>query len=110
MSSDREEQVRRRAYELWEMEGRPEGRHREHWERAAREMAMEKDGSAEDAEIPEEMPQDFPQARGRSEAAGGRQPGGSKRGARAAATKGNTGADDKKRRSTGTAKRPKKSP
>lgn len=27
-----------RAHELWEQEGRPEGREREHWERAAREI------------------------------------------------------------------------
>ncbi|HLT03092.1 MAG TPA: DUF2934 domain-containing protein, partial [Geminicoccaceae bacterium] len=31
--------VRRRAYELWESEGRPAGRDRDHWLRAEREIA-----------------------------------------------------------------------
>ncbi|WP_448204362.1 DUF2934 domain-containing protein [Azospirillum sp. sgz302134] len=33
--------VRERAYALWEQEGRPEGRHIEHWLRATREIAEE---------------------------------------------------------------------
>lgn len=33
------EQIRRRAYEIWEREGRPEGREAEHWRRAAEELA-----------------------------------------------------------------------
>ena len=32
------EAIARRAYEIWEAEGRPHGRHREHWEAAAREL------------------------------------------------------------------------
>lgn len=36
-----EEKIRRRAYELWEREGRPEGKEREHWERARLELADE---------------------------------------------------------------------
>jgi hypothetical protein len=32
------EAVRRRAYELWEAEGRPEGRQMEHWTRAEEEI------------------------------------------------------------------------
>ena len=34
----REERIRRRAYEIWEREGRPEGRASEHWYEAAREL------------------------------------------------------------------------
>jgi hypothetical protein len=34
-----EESIRRRAYEIWEEEGRPEGRQDEHWARAAAEVA-----------------------------------------------------------------------
>jgi len=30
--------IRERAYAIWEREGRPEGRERQHWERAAREI------------------------------------------------------------------------
>jgi hypothetical protein len=33
------ERVRQRAYEIWEREGRPEGREQEHWEQAEREIA-----------------------------------------------------------------------
>ena len=34
---DREERIRRRAYALWETEGRPEGKETEHWQRACAE-------------------------------------------------------------------------
>jgi hypothetical protein len=34
----REERIRRRAYDIWEREGRPEGRASEHWYRAAVEL------------------------------------------------------------------------
>ena len=33
-----EEQVRRRAYEIYESQGRPEGRHEEHWRQAEAEV------------------------------------------------------------------------
>lgn len=36
-----EERVRQRAHEIWEREGRPEGRNLEHWERAKEEIAIE---------------------------------------------------------------------
>lgn len=39
--SDRETRVRERAHQLWEQEGRPDGRDFDHWERAAREIAAE---------------------------------------------------------------------
>jgi hypothetical protein len=34
-----EDQVRRRAHEIWEREGRPEGRHEEHWRQAMEEAS-----------------------------------------------------------------------
>ncbi|MBB4191811.1 hypothetical protein GGE45_001459 [Rhizobium aethiopicum] len=34
----REEEIRKRAHALWEKEGRPEGRHRDHWIRAEHEI------------------------------------------------------------------------
>jgi hypothetical protein len=37
MAENRDERIRQRAYEIWEREGRPEGRHDEHWRRAAEE-------------------------------------------------------------------------
>jgi hypothetical protein len=35
------ERIRQRAHELWEQEGRPEGRQDEHWARACREVQRE---------------------------------------------------------------------
>jgi hypothetical protein len=37
--NDLHERVRRRAYELWESEGRPAGREHDHWFQAEREVA-----------------------------------------------------------------------
>lgn len=49
MINDRERKVRDRAYALWESEGRPAGRHDEHWYRAGQEV--DTDGpAAADAE------------------------------------------------------------
>ncbi len=39
--ADRDVRVRRRAYDIWLREGRPEGRAEEHWERASEEIAIE---------------------------------------------------------------------
>jgi len=39
--SDREMRVRERAHQLWEQEGRPDGRESDHWERASREIDAE---------------------------------------------------------------------
>lgn len=36
--TDDEEEVRRRAHGYWEQEGRPEGRHDDHWHRASIEV------------------------------------------------------------------------
>jgi hypothetical protein len=38
ISDDREHRIRQRAHELWEREGRPSGRDREHWERAVQDV------------------------------------------------------------------------
>ena len=35
---DREEQLRQRAYGIWQAEGQPHGRDRDHWEMAEREI------------------------------------------------------------------------
>jgi hypothetical protein len=40
-TQDREAKIRRRAHELWEQEGRPEGRADTHWERAAQDLDRE---------------------------------------------------------------------
>jgi len=38
MGHDRDDRIRKRAHELWELEGRPHGKEREHWEQAEREL------------------------------------------------------------------------
>jgi hypothetical protein len=40
-----QERIRRRAHEIWEREGRPEGRHEEHWTQARQEIEAEGGGS-----------------------------------------------------------------
>jgi hypothetical protein len=37
-----EDDIRRKAYELWENEGRPEGRHDDHWRRAHETFKQDK--------------------------------------------------------------------
>lgn len=44
----REEQIRSRAYEIWDREGRQHGSHDDHWHRAAQEIAAEAGSASED--------------------------------------------------------------
>lgn len=37
-ASTQDEKLKARAYAIWEQEGRPDGRHLDHWQRAAREI------------------------------------------------------------------------
>ena len=41
-----QERIRDRAYAIWEREGRPHGRDRDHWAEAEREIANEESGPA----------------------------------------------------------------
>ncbi|WP_210529292.1 DUF2934 domain-containing protein [Rubellimicrobium arenae] len=53
MTSKSDEDIRRRAYELWEKEGRPHGRHEEHWR-----QALEHGGDGADTgQAPDAMPE-----------------------------------------------------
>jgi len=38
MNKDTEKEIRERAYRIWQEEGRPKGKHKEHWERARKEI------------------------------------------------------------------------
>lgn len=40
MNGDQEEAIRNRAYQLWEADGRPDGKHESHWLQAARELGL----------------------------------------------------------------------
>lgn len=41
MSNDRIDRIRKRAQEIWEREGRPNGREADHWSRAEAEIVAE---------------------------------------------------------------------
>jgi hypothetical protein len=41
MAEDLEDRIRRRAHQIWEREGCPEGRHADHWTLAKEEIAIE---------------------------------------------------------------------
>jgi hypothetical protein len=43
---DREERIRERAHRIWEQEGQPHGRDRDHWQRAMQEIDEESGQSA----------------------------------------------------------------
>lgn len=52
MDSDKQELIRRRAYAIWEREGKPEGRQDDHWRRAHDEMHGLEDAPAQAPETP----------------------------------------------------------
>jgi hypothetical protein len=51
MNTELEERIRNRAYEIWELEGYPDGRDGEHWHQATRELADVAGKSAASANI-----------------------------------------------------------
>jgi hypothetical protein len=46
MTSDSDTRIQERAYAIWEAEGRPHGKHDEHWHRAAEEIARESEAAS----------------------------------------------------------------
>jgi hypothetical protein len=46
MTADSTQKIREKAYELWVLEGRPEGRELDHWDMARELVAQEEGGSA----------------------------------------------------------------
>ena len=60
---EREERIRRRAYDIWCAEGWPKGRDKEHWEQARNEVDAQTDAvrslaapKAEDAQVSGDLP------------------------------------------------------
>lgn len=51
-----EEEISARAYEIWESEGRPEGRDKEHWFRAKELLTGESEAESEPEAAPGEDP------------------------------------------------------
>ncbi len=63
MDPDREARIRQRAYEIWQSEGRPEGRDVEHWQRAEAEIMAEAGAAGEGSDrAPAGKPQSEPPA------------------------------------------------
>ena len=92
MSNGLDERIKQRAYDIWLSEGRPEGKHEEHWHRAAAEIRGE---TAVGGEAP--MPG---KTRGRAKAAAaGEAPAKAPRGRKAEAEPASAGTEPKARRS-----------
>jgi len=53
MMDAREERIRAKAHELWEVAGKPEGRDREHWDQAAKLVDEEQRQEARGQSNPE---------------------------------------------------------
>ena len=51
MNDDREARVRRRAYQLWQDDGAPQGKADEYWSRAEKQIAAESDADGDGAHI-----------------------------------------------------------
>ena len=49
----RDEEIRRMAYEMWEREGRPDGRALDHWQRAEKKWTSQHGGAPQSAKPPE---------------------------------------------------------
>jgi hypothetical protein len=51
-----DDRIRRRAQTIWEREGRPEGRHQEHWAQARQEIEAEEAASPSRTAAPDDAP------------------------------------------------------
>jgi hypothetical protein len=56
---DRDQERRERAYKIWENEGRPEGRHEDHWQRAEDQHEATEKEAAEVTEANEHASDEF---------------------------------------------------
>lgn len=52
MIDEREDEIRRRAYSIWESEGRPDGHHERHWLQATKEVDAATEKGAGEAQKP----------------------------------------------------------
>lgn len=66
---DRAERVRRRAHDIWERDGRPDGRHDEHWAQAEAEVDDEIRAEKRNEETESSAPEVPPKRRSKATAA-----------------------------------------
>lgn len=52
---DKQERIRRRAYDIWCAAGWPKGRDKEHWEQACREIDGEGDDASKSLDVAAEV-------------------------------------------------------
>lgn len=52
MTDDRDEKIRKRAHELWQQEGQPDGKPDDHWYQAEREIDQGGTGEIQGDDIP----------------------------------------------------------
>jgi len=71
---DREQQRRERAYKLWEDEGRPEGAHDDHWQRAEDQHELTEQESDDVTKVNQEVDDKFASEDGGSENAADTKP------------------------------------
>lgn len=60
MTPEQEAKIRERAYQLWEADGRPDGRHLEHWSRAEAEVLASAAAARPRRRAPERDPAGVP--------------------------------------------------
>lgn len=60
MGDDSQEEIRKRAYEIWENESRPHGRDDLHWQQAVREAEKISDALADKPTLTAESPASIP--------------------------------------------------
>ena len=94
MTADRNARIEERAYHIWLAEGRPDGRHDEHWHRAERELSAESgqapavakpvgaDDSRGERQVPDEATAERPAAKPRARSSRPAAAGSGSRGAR----------------------------
>ena len=58
--TERDDNIRAKAYELWEKAGRPEGQEAEHWAEAERLVDAEEGASTDEAKAPDQAEPDQP--------------------------------------------------
>ena len=71
--TDRDQQLRDRAYKIWEDEGRPEGSHEDHWQRAQDEHALTEQESEDVTETNQQADDPVALSKGKPKPATGKQ-------------------------------------
>ena len=107
MSNEKDQRIRIRAHELWEREGRPDGKEQDHWLEASRQIEAEVSGAAKGKKS---AASDRGPAQPRGGVSSGLQPGGVTPGGGPGASQGSigTGGGSTAGKATGSARKSRK--